>query len=83
MQLIQDKRYETEIGSYFGKYLGTFFSARGQVRADVFDTGSEVVAHVSFPTGLGPSDVEDRYLSELRAYAAKEGLADRFRIILS
>jgi hypothetical protein len=80
MKFIQDTELERDVGALFGQYLGTFVSARGQVRADLFQAGSEVIAHVSFPTGLGPSNVEDRYLSELRAYAAKKGIADRFRI---
>ena len=32
IQLIQDKEFEEDVGPYYGKYLGTFISARGQVR---------------------------------------------------
>ena len=39
IQLIHDKELEEDVGPYYGKYLGTFFSARGQVRADLFDDG--------------------------------------------
>ncbi len=52
MQLVQDKELEEDAGDSYGEYLGTFFSARGQVRADLFDDGEEVIAYISFPTGL-------------------------------
>ena len=52
IQLIQDKEFEEDVGPYYGKYLGTFLSAHGQVRADLFDAGTEVIAYISFPTGL-------------------------------
>jgi hypothetical protein len=81
MQLIQDKALKKAVGSDYGKYLGTFFSARGQVRADLFDEGSAVVAWISFPTGMNPTNVEDRYVSELRKYAESQGFADRFKFV--
>ncbi len=83
MPLIHDEVMERDVGTAFGEYLGTFLSARGEVRADIFDTVSEVIAHVSVPTGLGPANVQDHYLGELRRYAAREGFADRFRLIFS
>jgi len=52
IQLIHDQEFEEAVGPYYGKYLGTFLSARGQVRADLFDEGPQVMAHISFPTGL-------------------------------
>jgi hypothetical protein len=79
MQLVQDKELEEDLSPYNGKYLGTFFSARGQVRADLFDDGSEVTAYVSFPTGLDGSTVEDRYVGILNEYAESQGFADHFR----
>jgi hypothetical protein len=65
IELIQDKEYEEDIGPYYGKYLGTFVSAHGQVRADLFDTVREVNAYISFPTGKTGSNVEDPYINEL------------------
>jgi hypothetical protein len=81
MQLVQDKELEEETGPYYGTYLGTFLSSRGQVRADLFDDGSEVTAYVSFPTGLDGTNVQDRYVSILNEYAASQGFGDRFRMI--
>jgi len=81
IQLVQDKEYEEEIGPYYGKYLGTFLSARGQVRADLFDAGSQVIAYISFPTGLSASNVEDHYVDELYSYAKSQGFRDRFRMM--
>src|SRR5438105_4532724 len=78
MQLIQDKELEKAVGSDYGKYLGTFFSTRRQIRADLFDDGARVTAYLSYPTGLNPTNIEDRYVSELREYAASRGFADRF-----
>jgi len=83
IQLVQDKEYEEEIGPYYGKYLGTFLSARGQVRADLFDGGSQVIAYISFPTGLSASNVEDHYVDELYEYAKSQGFRDRFRLMFS
>jgi hypothetical protein len=51
-ELTHDKEYEEDVGPYYGKYLGAFFSARGQVRADLFDADTEVNVYMSFPTGL-------------------------------
>ena len=83
MDLIQDRKFEEGVGTEYGKYLGTFVSARRQVRVDVFDEGPAVVAHVSFPTGLRPSTVQDRYVADLHDYARREGLSDRFRIVFA
>jgi hypothetical protein len=81
IQLIHDKELEEEAGPYYGKYLGTFLSARGQLRADLFDEGSKVVAWISFPTGLNASNVEDRYVDVLDDYASKQGFAERFSMV--
>jgi len=83
IQLVQDKEYEEEIGPYYGKYLGTFLSARGQVRGDLFDAGSQVIAYISFPTGLSASNVEDGYVDELYSYAKSQGFRDRFCMMYS
>lgn len=80
IQITHDKEFE-ELEDFYGKYLGTFLSARGQVRADLFDEGPQVVAHVSFPTGLNVGNVEDGYLIELRSYAKAHGFGDRFRLV--
>ncbi len=82
IQLIQDKELEEDASPQFGKYLGTFLSARGQVRADLFDDSSRVTAYLSFPTGLSVSSVEDRYVNELHSYAESQGFAHRFRFVL-
>jgi hypothetical protein len=81
MQLIQDRALKKAVGSDYGKYLGTYFSARRQVRADLFDDGVRVTAYLSYPTGLNPTNIEDRYVSELREYAASQGFADRFSFV--
>jgi hypothetical protein len=81
IELIQDKEYEEDVGPYYGKYLGTFFSARGQVRADSFDGGTDVNAYISFPTGLGGSNVEDGYVNELYSYANRQGFRHRFHLL--
>jgi hypothetical protein len=81
MQLVQDRLLKKEVGSDYGRYLGSFLSVRGQVRADLFETGSRVIAYVSFPTGMNPTTVEDGYVSELRRYAESQGFADRFRFV--
>jgi nitric oxide synthase oxygenase domain/subunit len=81
IQLIQDKDFEEDVGPYYGKYLGTFLSARGQIRADLFDEGSKVVAWISFPTGRNASNVEDRYVGVLNDYAVTHGFAERFNMV--
>ena len=81
IELIHDQEVEEDFGHIFGKYLGTFFSAGGQVRADLFDRVNDVVAYVCFPTGLDPGNVEDRYVNELEAYAKSHGFGDRFRLL--
>jgi hypothetical protein len=81
IQLIQDKEFEEDVGPYYGKYLGTFISAHGQVRADLFDAIKEVNAYISFPTGRNAGNVEDRYVELLYSYAASQGFRDRFRFL--
>jgi hypothetical protein len=81
IELIQDKEYEEDIGPYYGKYLGTFFSVHGQVRADLFDAVTKVNAYVSFPTGKNGSNVEDGYVNELYSSAVRQGFRDRFRLL--
>ena len=80
-ELVHDPIVEEDFGHIYGKYLGTFFSTGGQVRADLFDRVTDVVAYVCFPTGLNPGNVEDRYVNELRAYAGSRGFGDRFRLL--
>jgi hypothetical protein len=81
LQLVQDKELEEDAGTCYGKYLGTFFSARGQVRADLFDDDEEVIVYISFPTGLDAANVEDRYVAILEEYAVGQDFGDRFRMI--
>jgi hypothetical protein len=77
LELVRDKELEEDAGTSYGRYLGTSVSERGQVRADLFDDGEEVIAYICFPTGLSGSTVEDRYVELLDEYAASHGLADR------
>lgn len=81
IELTYDPIVEEDFGHIYGKYLGTYFSTGGQVRADLFDRVKDVVAYVCFPTGLDPGNVEDRYYNELHAYAASHGFADRFHLL--
>jgi hypothetical protein len=81
IELIQDRALKKAVGREFGKYLGTFFSERRQARADLFDDGVHVTAYISYPTGLNPTNIEDRYVSVLRNYAECQGFADRFRLV--
>ena len=81
VQLIRDKEYEEDIGPSYGRYLGTFFSAHGQVRADLFDAITVVNAYISFPTGRNAGNVEDRYVEKLYAYATSQGFGDRLRFL--
>lgn len=83
IELFQDKEFEEDVGPYYGTYLGTFVSARGQVRADLFDATTQVIAYVSFPTGMNASSVEDRYVAVLDDYAAKHGFEHRFKMVYS
>jgi hypothetical protein len=84
MPFKKDQKYAVEVESVFGEYLTTFVSEpRGQVRADVFRQGKRVAAYVSFPTGLDASVVNEPYVSALWEYARKEGVADRFQLIMS
>ncbi len=82
-RFIEDREFEAEVGDFYGTYLVTFLSARGEVRADLFDEGHQVVAHVSYPTGLSAVTVEDRYVSDLYEYAERQGFADRFHLVFS
>src|SRR5437868_6699374 len=81
LQLVHEQEIEEDLSPFYGKYLGTYFSARRQIRADLFDDGVRVTAYLSHPTGLNPTNIEDRYVSELREYAASQGFADRFSFI--
>jgi hypothetical protein len=81
IELTHDPIIEEDFGNIYGKYIGTFFSSRGQVRADLFDRVNDVVAYVCFPTGLYAGNVEDSYYNELQAYARSHGFADRFRLL--
>jgi hypothetical protein len=81
--LTQDKEFEEEVGPYYGKYLGTYFSATGQVRADLFDAVTKVNAYISFPTGKNAGNVENRYGTDLYSYAKSQGIRDRFHMLYS
>jgi hypothetical protein len=81
MQLTHDHELEKDTSPAYGKYLGTFISERGQVRAHLFDNGVYVVAYVSFLTGMNTTNVEDRYVAILEEYAAEHGFSGRFRMV--
>ncbi len=81
MQLTHDPALEEAVADRYGHYLGTFISAQGQVRADVFDNGLNVLAYVSFPTGRDATNVEDPYVAPLEEYAAHLGFSSRFHMI--
>lgn len=84
MSFRRDEKFAAEVGNVFGKYLTTFFSQpRGEVRADIFQEPRRVAAHVSFPTGVGPSNVSEPYVSALWDYARTNGFADKFQLIMS
>jgi hypothetical protein len=71
------------LGWEYGEYLGTFTSEHGQVRADLFRKGDQLVAHVSFPTGLTGSRATDRYVEDLHDYAREHGFEKRPQLIYS
>jgi len=83
MPFLVDREMAEDAGSSFGKYLITFRSNQGQVRADLFRRGSVVEAHVWFPTGLDAATVTDPYVSELWNYAREHGFPDHFKLVLS
>jgi hypothetical protein len=78
-----DTRLAADAEKFFGEYAGTFISEHGQVRADLFQRGDWLEAHVSFPTGLDAGVVTDRYVSELTTYARDHGFEHRLQLILS
>lgn len=83
MPFLTDTKFAKAVKTHYGNYLATFQSEHHQVRADVFQEGDWLVAHVSFPTGLDLERVEDKYLAELQSYASREGFNGKFRLIFS
>lgn len=83
MPFINDTRFAGEVGAMFGEYLTTYTSQTEQVRADLFRSEDRLEAHVTFPTGLDPDRVTDRYVTELWDFAREHGYGDRVRLILS
>lgn len=78
-----DAAFAASVKDYYGKYLGTFHSEHRQVRSDVFQEGDWLVAHISFPTGLGLSRVEDKYLGEIYLFAEEQGFEGKLKVALS
>jgi hypothetical protein len=78
-----DIRMTGYVGGSFGEYVITFISRTGQVRADLFRKRGVVIAHVSFPTGLDPTNATDAYYAELWNYAREQGFADQFEVVYS
>jgi hypothetical protein len=83
MPFLTDTKFARAVKSSYGDYVATFESDRHQVRADVFKQGDWLVAHVSFPTGLDLSRVDDKYVAELQSYASQNGFSDKFRLVFS
>ena len=84
MPFQRDKKYADEVGRAFGEYLTTFVSQPdGQVRADIFQVKSGVVAHVSFPKGIAAGEVTEPYVRALWEFAQGKGVADKFQLIMS
>jgi hypothetical protein len=71
---------DARFGPYFGRYLKTFQSVRGQVLAHLFDQDGWLVAHVSMPTGLGVDKITDPYLDDLHQFAREADYGRKFRI---
>ena len=80
MPFLTDAKFARAAKSLYGDYLVAFESDRQQVRADMFKPGEWLVAHVSFPTGLDISRVNDKYLAELQSYANQKGFSEKFRM---
>ncbi len=83
MPFLTDAKFARAVKSLYGNYMATFESDHHQVRADVFQEGDWLVAHVSFPTGLNLERVDDKYLTDLQSYASQKGFTDKFRLIFS
>jgi hypothetical protein len=65
----------------YGEYVSTFRSQNKQVLAQLFKRDDQLVAHVSFPTGLKPEKVTDAYISDLNKFANGRGFTGRLKII--
>ncbi len=83
MPFRNDVRAAEEFGDFYGKYVSTFESEHGQVRAYIFENSGNLVAHVSFPTGIKPYNVTDQYASNLWDFAREQGFEDRLQMIFS
>lgn len=83
MSIEWDDKFAADVGSFYGKYKGTFMSANNQVRADLFEKGDWLVAHVSFAKGYQSWSVTDAYFSDLKRYANEHGYSGKLQLILS
>ncbi len=83
MPFLTDTKFARAVRDSYGRYVETFESDHHQVRADVFQQGEWLVAHVSFPTGLDIGRVEDKYLAELHSFADKKGFSGKFRLVFA
>lgn len=77
---LTDAKFARAAKSSCGDYLATFESDCRQVRADMFNQGEWLVAHVSFPTDLDISRVNDKYLAELQSYVNQKEFSEEFRM---
>lgn len=83
MPFAQKEDFATRVGEAFGDYRSTFTSTTGQVRAQLFDVGGDLIAHVSFAPGYDGGTVTDRYVTDLRRFADEHGYAGRLRLVFS
>lgn len=83
MPFVHEVEFVNELGDELGVYRSTFRSATGQVQAQIFDVGGTLIAHVSFAPGYSGSNVTDRYYTELREYARREGFGDQIRLVFA
>ncbi len=78
-----DKDFESDVGTFFGEYVSTFYSNNKQVWADLFKEGEGLVAHVSFAKGFTSGSISDPYLSDLNRFAEESGYGSSFRLVMS
>jgi len=83
MRFLQDNTLIEEVGEVFGRYVATFLSDTHQVRADLFEEDGQLIAHVSFPSGLNATSATDSYVGALNDYARSHGFEGKLRLVYS
>ena len=81
MPFQRDLVLDEEAEKFFGEYMETFHSEKGQVIAHLFRKDDWLIAHVQMPTGLRVHEITDPYLTDLQTFAADRGFGDKLRII--